>query len=234
MNGWAKSYLEQGNAFQNEEESSFWFRRYATSLSIGNGAGALAVAGYAGSAAPDFEAALATPFAIFAVGIILSGLLPLLLSVRHSLQVAPKRFEKIVDEKTKPEEGEHKHPIFWATIHWASTRCHYILALLASAIFAAGLWQVYETFTPSSAPRAPAPPLRLARNKRAASELEWRRPAITLIRQSSAPHSPSGTSTGADRSNRAWKWRFSRLREQTKSPSWIATLLTLGMESKIP
>jgi len=146
MKEWSKSYLSNGNLIQNDEESSFWFRRFTTSLAIGNGAAALAIGSYASSAGGGFNSALSFPFGVFALGILLSGLLPLALSVRHSLKVPRKRYKKGPSEETKPDEGRYYHPIFWAIYYWTAMKLHFALAIFAAAFFSYGLYLVFEQF----------------------------------------------------------------------------------------
>lgn len=146
MKNWSEKYLEKGNTFQDETESSFWFKRFTTSLTIGNGAGALALGSYASDVDSGLQKLLSVPFGLFSVGIILSGLTPLFLGLRYSIATPPKRFKEELTEGSKPEEGNYKHPIFWATYHFTITRLHYLSALISAIVFSFGLYFVYKSF----------------------------------------------------------------------------------------
>ncbi|MBI1263747.1 MAG: hypothetical protein GC187_03320 [Alphaproteobacteria bacterium] len=146
MKEWSQNYLSKGNLPQDDEESSFWFRRFTTSLAIGNGAAALAIGSYASSAGDGFDSALSFSFGVFSLGILLSGLLPLALSIRHSMKVPRKRFKIRLSEEERPE-GVYRHPIFWALFYWIFMKAHFALAIVAAALFSWGLFLVYEQFS---------------------------------------------------------------------------------------
>ncbi|MEE2525334.1 hypothetical protein V0U79_03075 [Hyphobacterium sp. HN65] len=145
---WTLKYLSDSTPDATlTEDGQFWFRRFFTSLSIGNAAAILALGAYLNSSQDQALAAsqIKLPFVVFSLGLALAAFTPLTLWIRFEAKKAPERlsFAKSTDdgsgEDKLPESVGYDHPIFWAISHFILVNAHYLIALISSACFVCGL-----------------------------------------------------------------------------------------------
>ena len=135
---WAEEYLNQSSTLS-PEDGKFWYRRFTTSLSIGNGAALIALASYAASS--DFNQTVSViriPFSLFSAGLVLSGITPMFLGLKNTIDKASPKTGKFTG-KENPENAQYQRPILDALSHASITNIHIALLLISSILFTLGL-----------------------------------------------------------------------------------------------
>lgn len=126
-----------------DESASFWFRRFATSLSIGNGAGLLATSGLL-QTNQDYIGLLSQPFGWFALGTITAGVLPLFLGVRTWLKKPRPGLKQSPTKDNVPELYDHKMPIALYIAHNAATKFYILATAISATLFIIGLYSAWD------------------------------------------------------------------------------------------
>lgn len=141
-----------------DESASFWFRRFSTSLSIGNGAGLLATSGLL-QTNHEYVGLLAQPFAWFALGTIAAGILPIFLGAKTWLKKPKPKLKQSPTTDKIPERYEHKLPIIMYLIHNTATKFYILITIASSTLFIIGIYSAWEAMDQQGQQQSATAPL---------------------------------------------------------------------------
>lgn len=139
---WAIELLSQDSDKPDTEHVEYWFRRFFTSLVIGNAAGAFALGAFITGSEDRASAAklVLGEFTWYLIGAAAAGIVPFAMWLRLVIKKKRPRIEQ-KDPESRPVAIGYEHPVFWALLFLIFRYLAFPIAAISAGIF---VWSGFQ------------------------------------------------------------------------------------------